>query len=75
MCNWSPRNLLRRRKKRKKKRRKKKKLDYDIKWRVLTRKEPIINNVISRSEFRFASLCRKAKEQTQIHINKKKKDA
>jgi hypothetical protein len=32
-------------------------LNYDIEWKVLVRKEPIINNIISRSEFRFATLC------------------
>jgi hypothetical protein len=32
-------------------------LDYNIKWKVLVRKKPIISDIISRSEFRFATLC------------------
>jgi hypothetical protein len=50
-------------------------LDYDIEWKVLLGKEPIISDIISRSGFLFATLCWKAKEKAQIHTNKKKRDA
>jgi hypothetical protein len=32
-------------------------LDYDIEWKVLVGKEPIMSDIISRSDFRFATLC------------------
>jgi hypothetical protein len=32
-------------------------LDYDIKWKVLVGKKPIMSDIISRSDFRFVTLC------------------
>ena len=32
-------------------------IDYDIEWRVLLGKEPIICDIINRSDFRFFKLC------------------
>jgi hypothetical protein len=49
-------------------------LDYEVEWKVLLRKEHIISDIISRSEFRFATLCWKAKEKAQILTSKKKDD-
>ena len=39
------------------------KLDYNIEWKVLIRKEPIISDIISRQDFRFATLYKKAKKK------------
>jgi hypothetical protein len=50
-------------------------LDYDIEWKVLVGKEPIISDIIRRQDFLFATLCKKVKEKAQEHTNKKKKDA
>jgi hypothetical protein len=50
-------------------------IDYDIEWRVLLGKEPIICDIINRSDFRFFKLCTQAKEKAQEYTNKLKKDA
>lgn len=35
-------------------------------------KEPIISDIVSHSEFRFATLCGKTKEKAQVFTSKKK---
>jgi hypothetical protein len=39
-------------------------LDYNIEWKVFIGKEPLLSDIISRSNFWFATLCGKAKEKT-----------
>jgi hypothetical protein len=50
-------------------------IDYEIEWKVFVDKDPIISDLISRSDFRFFSLCKRAKEKAQDYTNKKNKDA
>ena len=50
-------------------------IDYDIEWKVLLGKDPIISDIIGRSDFRFVRLCKNAKNKAQEYTNKKKRDA
>jgi hypothetical protein len=48
---------------------------YDIEWKVLIDKEPIIGDLIRRSDFRLNSLCLQAKGKAQDRVNSKDKNA
>jgi hypothetical protein len=48
--------------------------DFDIEWRVMIDKQPLIMDVISRSEFYFATRRMEGIEQEQVVANKKGKD-
>lgn len=52
----------------------KEEIDYDIEWKVLMDKEPIIGDLIRRSDFRLNSLCLQAKGKAQDRANSKDKD-
>ena len=52
-----------------------KEIDYNIEWKVFVDKNPIISDIISRSDFRFFMLSKQAKEKAQNYTNKKGKDA
>lgn len=48
--------------------------DYNIEWKVFIDKNLIISDLISRSDFRFSTLCINGRAKAQAHAQKKNKD-